>query len=141
MPRTRGMLGPGSARMGGGGAKPGVPHTPMAGAAAPKPPGAPPVGGLGAPPTPRPRMAGPPPGLAGPAPGGAPPGGMAASGGFARGGKVGRDVMEGREEHPKPSGRRPGGGEGMKFAKGGIVGGADSKKRVGRDTGSASKGD
>lgn len=118
MPRQRGMLGPGSARMGGGGAKPGVPKTPMAG----KPPGAPPGGlpggGLGGPPPrPRPPMGGPPPGLAGPAPGGAGPG-MGASGGFKKGGIAKR--MDDHDEDDKP----------MKFAKGGVVkGGGDTKAR------------
>lgn len=115
MPRTRGMIGPGSARMGGGGAKPGAPPTPMRGAA-PRPPAG--LGG-GAPP-PRPRPPGPPVGLAGPAPGGAPPGaGMGGSSGFQKGGAV--PPMPKEEKFAK-------GGGVKKFAKGGAVGG-DTKPR------------
>ena len=120
MPRTRGMLGPGSARMGGGGAKPGAPRTPMAGVA-PRPPAGLPGGGV---PPPRVRPPGAPVGLAGPAPGGAPPGagGMGASGGFQKGGQV--PPMPGR----KPEERLAKGGGVKKFAKGGAVHG-DSKPR------------
>ena len=103
----------------------------MAGAAAPKPPA------LGGAPPPRPRAPAAPVGLAGPAPGGAPPmggGGLGGSGGFAKGGKA--EKLNG----PPGEGRfhRM---HGKRFAKGGVVSGEDSKKRVGRDTGRAEKGD
>ena len=94
MPRTRGMVGPGSKKMGGAGVAAGRPPTAMAGSGlgAPKggpamamgaPPMAPKVAnarppGLGAgPPPPMPGGSGPPP---------PPPGGMGGSGGFAKGG-------------------------------------------------------
>jgi hypothetical protein len=77
MPKNRANFGPGAGRMGGIGAKPVPPKTPMAG----KPPmGPPPIGG-GAPKPPPPPMGG---GAGAPPP--MPGGGMGGSGGFAKGG-------------------------------------------------------
>ena len=111
----RGGIGPGALRMGGGGRKPRMPPTMMAGA----PVG--PPGGLG----------GPPPG-AGPSPMGIKKGGHVTK--HARGGSVEEsprhEAKESKHEEKK---------EHMKYARGGVVGGGDVKSRSGRDTGSASK--
>ena len=124
------MMGAGSKRMGGGGAKPGMIKTPMAG----KPPGGPPMGGgigagppgggaLGAPPPhpmPKPPMGGG-AGMAPPMPGGSappPPGigsGIGGGAGFAQGGVAGGAISE-----PPPA--TPA------YRKGGSVGG-DTKSR------------
>ena len=120
LPRIKGMKGPGMAKMGGGGRKPGAPVTPMAGKPAGGPP---PMGGLGAPPRP---PAPKPPGIGAgappPMPGGAPPmggmggggGGMGGSGGFAKGGSVGHGIKDASNDTFSTSGadtkpRRKGG--------------------------------
>lgn len=149
MPRTRGMVGPGSRKMGGAGVAAGRPPTPMAGGGLGAPKGGP-AAAMGAPPM-APKVANVrPPGLGAgappPMPGGGmggppppPPGGMGGSGGFARGGKVEKmderkdDRREERkhEEHKAEERKDDRKEERHKFAKGGSVGigGGDTKAR------------
>jgi hypothetical protein len=104
MPRTPGMKGSGSLKMGGKGMKPPAPKTSMAGKGIGAPKGGPGMGGMGAPPPMPKAPMGAGPGMAPPMPGGAGPGagpggppmppppgaggGMGGTGGFAKGGSV-----------------------------------------------------
>lgn len=146
MPRKKGMMGPGSAKMGGAGIKPSTAPTPMAGRPPMSAPGGmPSLGGGG----PRPPMGGPSPG--GQAVARSPAAGMGGAAGFNRGGhveseKTHEEMHKKRERHEKLAhGGEVGASSAPKpreaFAKGGVVGGGggDTKGRVGRDRGGAGK--
>lgn len=139
MARNRAMMGPGSKKMGGGGAKPVPPKTSMSSVGGPGKGS--PIGGLGSP-SGAPKMGAPvgaPPPMPGGSGGGGGGGGMGGSGGFAKGGSIGEKGAHRFEKGGSVGGESRFGPIGKPV--GGSKSGADSKARTGRDTGHASRGD